>query len=109
MHKGDLNTYKKMIPEIFESVSQAIGVHVMLLVLERALWQTKLKYEEADLIQFSEDSISLEGLDDLEQEKAQAITYEFIMAVIATMGRLVGIQLAHQLTSQLQIDTKGEI
>lgn len=102
MNKEDLSTYKDMIPEMFESVSQAIGIHVMLLVLEHALWKTRCKYEEANLISFSEEGIFLEKLDTLEPEKAQAIIFEFVMAVVATLGRLVGIQLAQQLTEQLQ-------
>lgn len=102
MNKEDLGTYKTMMPEMFQSVSQAIGIHVMLLVLEHALWKTKYKYEEADFIQFSEEGICLEKLDALEPEKAQAVVFEFVMAIIATLGRLVGIQLAQQLTEQLQ-------
>jgi hypothetical protein len=78
MYKGDLNTYKKMIPEVFQSVGQAIGIHVMLIVLEHALWQTKFKYEEAGLIEFSEHGISLDGLDNLEPGRAQMIAYEFV-------------------------------
>ena len=107
MEKGNLNTYKKMIPEVFQSVSQAIGIHVLLIVLEHALWQTKYKYEEADLIKFSEYGISLDGLDNLEPDKAQSVTYEFIMAVINTLERLVGMKLANQLTEQLQVENKG--
>lgn len=108
MYMGDLNTYKKMIPEVFQSISQAIGIHVMLLVLEHAIWQTKFKYEEAGLIKFSEDGVSLDGLDTLEPEKAQMIAYEFIMAVIGTLGRLIGMQLANQLTERLHTDNKEE-
>ncbi|MEG6523179.1 hypothetical protein [Desulfotomaculum sp. 1211_IL3151] len=49
-----LDTYKSMLKDTFQSVSQAIEIHVMLLVIERALWVTKHKYEEASLITFSE-------------------------------------------------------
>lgn len=108
MYRGDLNTYKKMIPDVFQSVGQAIGIHVMLIVLEHALWQTKYKYEDAGLIEFSEHGVSLDRLDDLEPEKAQLIAYEFVMAVISTLGRLVGMQLANQLTEKLQEDERGK-
>lgn len=103
MYKDNLSTYEKMIPEMFQSVSQAIGVHVVLLVLEHALWKTKYKYEEASLIHFSEEGISLDELKTVEPERSQAIMFEFVMAIIATLGHLVGAQLAHQLTEQLHI------
>lgn len=96
-----MGTYRDMVKEIFESVGQAIGIHIMLLVVEHALWKTKQKYEEAALISFSEESICLEKLDDLEPEKAKLILKEFIMAIVSTLSRLVGIQLADKLTEQL--------
>ncbi|MTI79735.1 MAG: hypothetical protein FH758_02460 [Firmicutes bacterium] len=103
MNKGSLNSYKLMIADTFETTSQAIGIHVMLLVVERALWDTKHKYEEAHLIEFSEEGISLDGLDTLDPEKAQDIAHHFVMSIISTLGRLVGKQLANQLTEQLKI------
>lgn len=97
-----------MVTETFHTVGQAIGIHVMLLVVEHALWKTKHKYQEASLINFSEDGIVLQGLSELEPERARAIAQEFILSIIATLGRLVGQQLAHQLTEQLQVDSRGE-
>jgi len=96
-----MGTYRDMVQEIFESVGQAIGIHVMLLVVEHALWKTKQKYEDAVLISFSEEGISLEKLEDLEPEKAKQILKEFIIAIVSTLSRLVGIQLADKLTEQL--------
>lgn len=102
MVQSELTNYKNMINETFDSVGQAIGIHVMLLVIEHALWNTKHKYEEADVIAFSEEGVNLDGLNDLEPEKARLIAHFFMMSIIATLGRLVGIQLARQLTEQLQ-------
>lgn len=42
-----MRDYKVMVQEIFESVSQVIGIHVMLLVAEHAKWKIRNKYEEA--------------------------------------------------------------
>lgn len=101
MSKEDLGTYKKMLPEIFNSVGAAIGIHVMLIVLERSLWKTKNKYPEAAKISFSEDGISIDGLDELAEEKATLIVHEFMLAIIETLGRLIGIQVAEKLTTKL--------
>lgn len=99
---GDLTTYKNMVGEMFDSVGKAIGIHVMLLVIEHAHWKIKQKYEEAELIHFSEEGIFLDGLDELEPARAKSVAHEFVMFVVTTLGRLVGKQLARQLTEQLQ-------
>lgn len=104
----ELNNYKHMVKETFESVGQAIGIHVMLLVVERALWSTRHKYEEAAVITCSEEGVTLDGLDNLDPERAGLIAHFFMMSIIGTLGRLVGLQLAKQLTEQLQMDGEGE-
>lgn len=101
--------YQKMLKEMFEAVSQAIGVHVMLLVIEQALWKTKFEYQEAELIKFSEDGISLDGLDGIDKERADLVFHEFVMAIVSTLSRLVGIQLANQLTYHLKTSDREEL
>ena len=102
---SDLSIYKSMINSKFDSVEKAIGIHVMLLVVEHALWNTRNKFEEARLITFSEDGIVLDGLEEMEPEKAVAIAQCLILDIINTLGRLVGKQLAHQLLKELQDTT----
>lgn len=98
----NLHSYKVMVGEMFDSVGRAIGIHVLLLVIEHAHWKTKQNYEEAELIHFSEKGINLDRLDELEPARAKAVAHDFVMSVIATLGRLVGKNLASQLTDQLQ-------
>lgn len=100
----ELGTYKTMAGETFHSVGKAIGIHVMLLVIEHALYKTKHKYEEAELISFSEEGIDMDRLDGLEIDRARLVAHEFTMSIVTTLGRLVGKQMAKQLTDQL----KGE-
>jgi len=97
-----LGELQGLIDEIFRSIEQAIGVHVTLLVVERAVWKTKGKYEEASYITFSEDGICLDQLEKVAPDRAKEVTQEFVSCFVATLGRLVGRQLALQLTEQLQ-------
>ena len=90
-----------MVNDVFASVKNAIGIHVMLLVVERALWQTRNKYEEASMITFSEDGICLDSLSSIDPDRQKLVSYTFVMCIITTLGHLVGKQLAHQLTEQL--------
>ncbi len=105
MFKVKLDMYKEMVRETFSSVGQAIGTHVMLLVVEHALWKARQKYEEAALIEFSEEGVSFDRLDKLDPDRSVQVVHEFVMSIVATLGRLVGIQLARQLTEQLQEKT----
>jgi len=109
MSKGDSGSFDKILPEIFNSVSAAIGIHVMLIVLERSLWKTRIKYPEAARIRFSEEGIFLDKLNTLEPEKVTLIVNDFILSVINTLGRLIGIQLTEKLPEQLlnETDRKG--
>ncbi|HWP96067.1 MAG TPA: hypothetical protein VN426_04390 [Syntrophomonadaceae bacterium] len=98
-----------MIDEMFNTVGQAVGVHVILLVVEHSLWKTKHKYEDAERIHFSAEGIVLDDLSQLEPEKAQAIAEEFITMFVAALGRLVGKQMALQLTQQLNEDSASDM
>lgn len=108
MKKSDLDTYKAMINEMHDTVGRIIGIHVLLLVVEHACWKTGQKYGEAAMISFSEAGISLERLEKLEPERAGLIAHDFFMAIVETLGRLVGSQMARQLMEQLKIDRAEE-
>ncbi len=102
MTSEKLETYKTMTKEIFDQIEKSLGSHVVQLILEHAHWKTKEKYEEADLIQFSESGICLDGLDEIEPSQAEQTAHEFTMTIIDCLGRLVGKELAHKLTKYLE-------
>ena len=97
-----MNLHKKTIDNFFTSVGQVIGIHVFVIVLEHALWKTQLKYEEAAMIEISEDGVSILELFEIEQDRAVLVAHEFLINIVDTLGHLVGKQLAKQLTEELQ-------
>lgn len=106
IRKGEiiLHFHQKTIDDLFISVGQAVGIHVFIIVLERALWKTRLKYEEAALIEISEDGVLIkEELFEIDHEHATLVVHEFLINIINTLGHLVGKQLAKQLTDQLDV------
>lgn len=105
MDKEVLDTYKKLLPEIFGSMSAAIGMQVILIVLEHAKWKTGIKYHDADKIIFSEDGICIDQLYSLDRGCAELIVREFILSINDTLSRLVGIQVAEKLTEKLLIES----
>ena len=97
-----MNFHKKIIDNLFKSIGQAVGVHVFVVVLERALWKTQLKYEEAAMIKVSEDGVSiLEEMFVIDQDRAVLVAHEFLINIINTMGNLVGKELVKKLTDEL--------
>ena len=99
-----MNFHKKTIDELFISVGQVVGIHVFIIVLERALWKTQLKYEEAVLIKISEDGVSIQELSEIEHDRATVVAHEFLINIVNTLGHLVGKQLAKQLTEELDVN-----
>ena len=96
--EGTLDFHKNTIDDLFVSVGQVVGIHVFVILLERALWKTQLKYEEAALIQISEDGVLLHELMKIEHDRAILVAHEFLINIVNTLGHLVGKQLAKQLT-----------
>lgn len=103
---GDLENYDHMLKEIVANVGQAVGVHVLLLVMERSVWVTKHKFEEASLITYSGEGVSLQALRALEPERAARVAHTFVITIVATLSRLIGKQLAERIVEQLKLDTQ---
>lgn len=100
-HQDDLNTYDAVLKEMFQSVGRSVGVHVLLLIVERALWVVQHEYEEAALITYSEEGVSLNGLASLDQDRADQIAHHLVVNIVDTLGRLVGKQLAERMLEAL--------
>ncbi|MFZ3130757.1 MAG: hypothetical protein WA125_06540 [Desulfosporosinus sp.] len=97
----DFNFRKKMIDDLFESVGQTIGIQVFVIIFERALWKTELKYDEANLIQISEDGVEVQELSKIEPERAILVLTEFLNNIVNTLVQLVGKEVVKQLTQEL--------
>jgi hypothetical protein len=103
--RQEMVNYQALLSEIFDSVAPSVGIQVLLLILERALWKTKIKYPDADKIKFNELGISTKDLSVLEAEKTANIINEFIFSIIETLNRLVGIQVAQKIARKFVLDS----
>lgn len=97
-----MNFHKETIDDLFISVGQVVGLHVFVIVLERAQWKTQLMYEEAAMIEISEEGVSVQELFTIEPDRAVLVAHEFLINIVNTLGHLVGKQLAKQLTEELK-------
>jgi hypothetical protein len=103
MDESGMKKYQRIGEELFQSVGQSLGIHVLLLIIEHALWQTKQKNGDAILITYTEAGISFDELaKNLDPVRAEQAAHELITAIVSALGKLVGIQIVNQLTEQLQ-------
>lgn len=99
-----LNTYKANMPRVFDSVRSVLGINVMLIVLESALYKIRNQYPEASAIHFSENGIVLDEIEKLPTDKAIIIIEGFMQSVIDTMARLMGKKKVEAAAFQLKLD-----
>jgi hypothetical protein len=97
----DFNFRKKMIDDLFVSVGQTVGIQVFVIIFERALWKTELKYDEAALIKVSDDGVELQELSKIEPDRAVLVLTEFLNNIVNTLVQLIGKQVVKQLTEEL--------
>lgn len=97
----DFDSRKRKIDDLFESIGQTVGIQVFVIIFERALWKTELKYEEADLIRVSEDGVELQELFKIEPDRAVLVLTELLTNVATTLVQLIGKQMVKQLTEGL--------
>lgn len=97
-----MKNFEKIFNNIFATLEGMLGIHVTLLLVEENVWKVKEKYEEANLINYSAEGISLEKISRLESPKNILIIQEFILSFQTTLKLLLGQDLAYELTKQLE-------
>lgn len=102
MQSVDVQSYEETIGTIYRAVGGAIGVHVMMMVVERSIWLMRSSHPEVALVTFDEEGISLRALSEAHPDEAGRVASSLILGIVATLGRLVGKQVAQQLTEQLE-------
>lgn len=86
-----------------------VGVHTVLILVSKAVWDTERKYEQAKFIRFSEDGILLDDL--IKNEDAQTIKVvfeEFFGSLISILTRLVGRDITEKLAHEVDAILKME-
>lgn len=94
-------TSNELVKKTMESMTKSLGIHVVIIIIEHALWKTRHKYEEAHLIRLSEENVYFDQLDKVSPEIARSVIQEFLFCIIDSLGNLVGEQMASSLASGL--------
>lgn len=93
--------HEEIIQQIINSMIKSLGIHVVTIIFEHALWKTKHKYEEADLISLNDETVHLDLSDKIDPEKAEFVVHEFLLSIIDSLTCLVGKQMAAKLVREL--------
>ena len=78
-----------------------VGIHTVMVLTQRALWMTRQKYDEAELIHFDEDGFSFEELQIIDRERVKALVEEFISVLLGILAGLLGKEIAEKLAHEI--------
>ncbi|MEW6173481.1 MAG: hypothetical protein AB1510_10545 [Bacillota bacterium] len=87
--KEIVNIYQDLADNTWSKMVNLVGVHTVMVLVQRAVWLTSQKYDEAKSIEFSKEGISFK-FEGVERERAKAVIEEFIASLMEILTRLVG-------------------
>ena len=94
--------YRSRLEGTLKGLSEALGVHVSMVIVEHALWNTRQRYEEAALVDVNDVRADLAPLEAIEPSRALAVMRELERHIVAILGRLVGKRMAEQVVGQIR-------
>ncbi|MEW5785797.1 MAG: hypothetical protein AB1767_12130 [Bacillota bacterium] len=97
----DIDLYNSLAAQVWERMVNLVGVHTVTLLVQRALWLTRQKYIEAELIVFSESGISFEELRIIDRGQVRALMEEFISSLIGILTGLIGKEITEKLAREI--------
>jgi hypothetical protein len=87
---------------MWDRLVRMLGVHTVLVLVERARWIAKEQYNEAIHISFDESGISFAELETQgDPGRVQATASEFVTSLMSIMTRLVGIEISKRIALEL--------
>ncbi len=93
--------YSDLFQKAWHNMVSIVGIHTVVVLVERSLWQTRQKYAEAELISVSETGVSFEGLAGIETEQLKKILEDLFASLIDILTRLVGKEITQKLAEDL--------
>lgn len=97
-----LTLYDDLAGKAWQRMADIIGVHAVMILTQRAVWMTRQKYAEAELITISDAGISFSGLKNMDPAVVKVLAEEFIVSLISILIRLLGTDIAARLAQELQ-------
>ena len=105
--KTNLTLYQELLNEVWRRMVGLVGIHTVVVLVQRAVWLTREKYAQAEGIYCDEQGIILKNLANLEPLKFKLIVEEFIGSLVNILTRLVGEDIADKLTAEFAADMES--
>lgn len=87
---------------MWNRVVMMLGIHTVLILVERARWITQQQYNEALHITFDETGVSFDELEkQCGTDQAQATASEFISSLVTILTRLVGMDISRRVAQEV--------
>ncbi len=93
--------YGDLFKKAWEKMVSIVGIHTVMVLVQRSLWQTRQKYAEAELFSVSETGVSFEALAGIETEQLKKIMEDLFASLIDILTRLVGKEITQKLTKDI--------
>ncbi len=94
--------YEDLAKKVWDRMVGMVGIHAVTILVQRAVWITGDKYEEASNIKFDENGITFgnisEGYDEAE---LKLLLEEFFGTLVMILARLVGKEMAIKIVKDL--------
>ena len=96
-----LDLYSSLANRAWQRMVNLVGVHTVMVLVQRAVWLTRQKYVEAEMIGFSEAGISFDELQVVAPEQVRALVEEFISSLMGILTSLVGKEITQKLVQEI--------
>jgi len=101
MEQGALDPLERLIGVAWDRMVRILGVHTVLVVAQRAVWMTKLKHNEATLIDVKDTGFDLKRLSEQSPTKCVAVAEELLMSLMSVVTKLVGLEMSRRIAADI--------
>ena len=102
MPNDSFTLYNDLASRVWDQMVNLVGVHATTVLVQRALWLTRNKYEEADSILIRDDGIAFERVSqDIDSTHCKEMAEEFFASLIGILTRLVGMEIVESLNEDV--------
>lgn len=96
-----IKVYNDLANQTWQRMVNLVGVHTVIILVQRALWMTQQKYGEASRIELDETGISFNRLETASPDITKTLVEEFFGSLISILTRLVGRDIARKLAEEI--------
>ncbi len=93
--------YNDLFIKAWHKMVSIVGIHTVMVLVQRSLWQTRQKYAEAELISVSEAGVSFDVLDGIETEQLKKIMEDLFASLIDILTRLLGEEITRKIAEDI--------